>query len=115
MKKARISLLSFAIAAVALLSFQNSKPASIKGKITPAFYGINAWAISQTDTLYTTISDGNFEFPNAEPGVYKLIIEARSPYRSMAKDGIVVKDGQPIDIGELSLQRWETTYATSKK
>lgn len=115
MKKARTALLSFAIATIALLSFQNSKPASIKGKITPAFYGVNAWAISVTDTLYTSISDGSFEFPNAEPGIYKLIIEARSPYRSMAKDGIVVKDGQLTDIGELSLQKWETAYATSSK
>lgn len=115
MKKARNSLLGFAIATVALLSFQNSKPASIKGKITPAFYGVNAWAISGKDTLYTSISEGSFEFPNAESGIYKLIIEARSPYRNMAKEGIVVKEGQPIDIGELTLQKWETAYATSSK
>lgn len=113
MKKARITLLGFAIVAVALLSFQNSNPASIKGKITPAFYGVNAWAISETDTLYTSISDGRFEFPNAEPGIYKLIIEARSPYRNMAKDGITVNEGQSTDIGELTLQKWETAYATS--
>jgi hypothetical protein len=113
MKKARITLLGFAIATVALLSFQNSKPTSIKGKITPAFYGVNAWAISETDTLYTSISDGSFEFPNAEPGIYKLIIEARSPYRNMAKEGIIVNEGQSTDIGELTLQKWETVYATS--
>ena len=112
MKKARITLLGFAIATVALLSFQSLKPASLKGKITPSFYGVNAWAISGTDTLYTSISDGSFEFPNAEPGVYKLIIEARSPYRNMVKDGIVVKEGQATDIGELTLEKWETAYAT---
>lgn len=114
MKKTRIAFLSLAIAASVLLSFR-SKPASIKGKITPAFYGIQAWAITETDTLYTTISDGSFEFPNAEPGVYRIIIEARSPYRHMAKDGIVVKDGQATDIGELSLQRWESSFAHNKQ
>lgn len=109
-----MTLFGVAIGTTSLLSFQNSKPAFIKGKITPAFYGVNAWAISGKDTLYTSISDGSFEFSNAEPGVYKLIIEARSPYRNMAKDGIVVKEGQPTDIGELTLQKWETAYASSK-
>jgi len=107
MKKTTMALLGLAIAATTLVSFQNVQPASIKGKITPAWYGVHAWAISKTDTLYTTITDGNFEFPNAEPGVYRIVIEARSPYRHMAKDGIEVKDGQPTDIGELSLQKWE--------
>lgn len=115
MKKARIALLSFAIATAGLLSFQTSKPASIKGKVTPAFYGLQAWAISEKDTLYTTIDDGNFEFTNAEPGAYRLVIEARSPYRNMAKDGITVKDGQATDIGELPLQRWESTFAGNKQ
>jgi hypothetical protein len=114
MKKTRTALLSLAIV-TALASFQNSKPATIKGRISPAFYGVNAWAISQSDTLYTTIEAGSFEFLNAEPGVYRLVIEARSPYRNMAKDGIIVKDGQPIDIGELPLQKWESVYATSSK
>ena len=110
MKKTRIALLCIAVA-VGLLSFKTPKTASVlKGKVTPAFYATHAWAITQTDTLYTTITDGNFEFSNVEPGVYKLIIEARSPYRNMAKDGIVVKEGQSADIGELPLQRWESAY-----
>ena len=107
MKKVRITLLGFAIAAIGLVSFRPAQPVPIKGKVTPAWYGVNAWAISQDDTLYTSISDGNFEFPNAEPGVYKIIIEARSPYRHMEKDGIVVKDGQAADVGAFELQKWE--------
>jgi hypothetical protein len=55
--------------------------------------------------LYTSITDGSFDFTNARPGVYRIIIEARSPYRHMAKDGVVVKDGEETDI-ELSLQKY---------
>jgi hypothetical protein len=115
MKRTRIVLLSIAIAAIGLLSFRKAESASIKGKVTPAFYAVHAWMISETDTLYTTIDDGNFEFVNLKPGTYRLVVEARSPYRHMAKEGIVVENGQAINIGALSLQKWESTFATSSK
>jgi hypothetical protein len=103
MKKTKMALLGCAIAG--LFSFKSLSTTAIKGKVTPAWYGVHAWAITDNDTLYTTINDGNFEFSNAKPGVYKIVIEARSPYRHMAKDGVVVKDGQATDI-ELSLQKY---------
>lgn len=107
MKKTTLALLGLAIAVTGLVSFKNAKPVSIEGKVTPAWYAVNAWAISKTDTLYTTVTNGNFEFSNAQPGVYKIIIEARSPYRHMEKDNVEVKDGEPANIGELSLQKWD--------
>ncbi|MGZ3881605.1 MAG: carboxypeptidase-like regulatory domain-containing protein [Flavisolibacter sp.] len=107
MKKTRTALLGFAIAASSLLSFQKHGPALLKGKITPAFYAINAWAISKHDTLYTSVEDGSFAFPINEPGTYKIIIEARSPYRSFEKDGVVVKEGEQTDLGPLSLKKWD--------
>lgn len=114
MKKVSIILPGFVIAAALCLSFKTAPPPSIHGKVTPAWYAVRAWAITETDTLYTTITDGNFEFPNASPGAYRIIIEARSPYRHMVKDGIVVKDGLATDIGELSLQKWESVVTGSR-
>jgi hypothetical protein len=115
MKKIRMALAAFAIAAT-LASFNNLPATSIKGKVTPAKYcGVYAWAISDKDTLYTTVNDGSFEFDNAKPGVYRIIIEAASPYKHMAKDGVVVKEGQAIDLGELSLQKWECTFKPVSK
>jgi len=107
MKKTKIALLGLAIAITGLLSFRQPATSLIKGKVTPAFYGVHAWAISENDTLYTTISDGNFEFAVSEPGTYRIVIEARSPYRNMAKDGVVVSQGQETNLGELSLQKWQ--------
>ena len=106
MKRTKMALSGFAIAAIGLLSFHSLPATSIKGKVTPAKYGVHAWAITDNDTLYTTITDGSFEFSNAKPGVYRIIVEAVSPYRHMAKDGIVVKDGESTDIGELSLAKY---------
>ena len=107
MKKTKIALLGLTIAVAGLLSFRQPPTSLIKGKVTPAFYGVHAWAISDNDTLHTTISDGNFQFAVSEPGTYRIVIEARSPYRHMAKDGIVVNAGQQTNLGELSLQKWQ--------
>ena len=107
MKRTRTALLGFAIAAVALLSFQKHGTSILKGIVTPAFYAMNAWAISEHDTLYTSVEDGSFSFAIPDPGTYKIIVEARSPYRHMQKNGIVVRDGEQINLGELSLQKWE--------
>jgi len=106
MKKISTALAVFTIAIASfLVSFKNAPAPSIKGKVSPAWYAVQAWAIGETDTLYTTVTDGSFDFSNAKPGVYRIIIEARSPYRSMAKDGVIVKDGEATDL-ELSLQKY---------
>jgi hypothetical protein len=106
MKKIRTAVAAIAIViATLLISFKTAPAPSIIGKVSPAWYAVHAWAISETDTLYTTITDGNFEFPNAKPGVYRIVIEARSPYRHMAKDGVIVKEGGATDV-ELSLQKY---------
>ncbi|MBO9683444.1 MAG: carboxypeptidase regulatory-like domain-containing protein [Flavisolibacter sp.] len=86
MKKIRTALVAFAIISTCFLtSFKTALATSIKGKVSPAWYAVHAWAISESDTLYTTITGGSFDFTNARPGVYRIIIEARSPYRHMAK------------------------------
>jgi hypothetical protein len=34
-----------------------------------------------------------------------VIIEATPPYKNIAKDGIVVSDGQTVDAGEIKLSQ----------
>lgn len=106
MKNFKTALAAFTIVIASfLVSFKPAPVSSINGKISPGWYAVNAWAVNETDTLYTTVTDGSFDFSNPKPGVYRIIIEARSPYRNMAKDGVVVKEGEATDI-ELSLPRY---------
>lgn len=100
------ALSGLAIALLGLVSFSNPEETSIKGKVTPSDYAVNAWAISKTDTLYTNVTNGSFEFQNIEPGVYRVIIGAKSPYRHTAKENITVKAGDTTDIGELPLAKY---------
>ena len=81
------------------------KEGSIRGSVTPAEGGVRAWAESAADTLKAPIINGSYEITDAKPGTYKVIIEAKPPYRNVAKDGIIVNDGQATDAGEIKLEK----------
>jgi hypothetical protein len=73
--------------------------------VTPTEGGVRAWAESATDTLKAPIVNGSYEITGAKPGTYKVIIEAKPPYRNAAKDGVMVNDGQSSDAGEIRLEK----------
>ena len=105
MKKTRIALLGLSVAVAGMFSFNNLQQAAIKGKVTPAESATKAWAISAKDTLKTEIVDGSFQFTDAEEGVYRIIVEAKPPYKHTAKDSVVVTGKQPTDVGEITLRQ----------
>ena len=93
------------VVAAGIFAFSPFKEGSIRGTVTPADGGVRAWAESATDTLKAPIISGSYEITNAKPGTYKIIIEAKPPYRNIAKDGIMVNDGQASDAGEIKLEK----------
>lgn len=105
MKNVKLTLAAFAIAATALFAFSKIDAGSIKGMVTPADGAATAWALSATDTLKATVNKGSFEITDAKPGTYRIIIEAKPPYKNAAKDGVVVTDGQATDVGEIKLEQ----------
>ncbi|MDX2045161.1 MAG: carboxypeptidase-like regulatory domain-containing protein [Chitinophagaceae bacterium] len=106
MKTAKFPFVALAIVATAaIFSFTNIQTGSIRGTVLPADGGVKAWAISATDTLKAEIKEGAFEIVNAKPGAYRLVIEAKPPYKNAARENIVVADGQPTDAGEIKLQQ----------
>jgi hypothetical protein len=94
-----------ALAAVILFASARHRLGSIKGTVLPADAGVRAWAESATDTLRAPILNGSYELIDAKPGAYKIIIEAKPPYRNIARDGLMVTDGQVTDAGEIKLDK----------
>lgn len=92
-------------AAAGLFAFSTLRDGSIHGTVTPPEGGVQAWAESATDTVKSPIVNGSFEMAGVRPGTYKVIIEAKPPYRNAAKDGIMVSDGQASDAGEIRLEK----------
>lgn len=100
-----LKLCAPAIAAVLLVAFTQQRLGSIKGTVSPVDAGVRAWAESATDTLRAPILNGSYEITDAKPGAYKIIIEAKPPYRNIARDGLMVTDGQVTDAGEIKLDK----------
>jgi hypothetical protein len=76
---------------------------SVKGTVVPADAAVRAWIMSASDTLKANIDRGIFMIPDAKPGVYKMIIEARPPFKNAVKEAVMVTDGIPCDVGEIRL------------
>lgn len=98
-------LAAITIAAAGLFAFSNLRSGAIKGTVSPADGATRAWAESSTDTLRALVINGAYEITDAKPGTYKIIIEAKPPYKNAAKDGITVSDGQAADAGEIKLEK----------
>jgi hypothetical protein len=105
MKIASIKLAAMTMAVAGIFAFTHLKNGSIRGTVSPADGAVRAWAESATDTLRATVVNGAFEITDAKSGTYKLIIEAKPPYKNAAKDGLMVNDGQPTDAGEIKLEK----------
>jgi len=105
MKFTNFRLAAVTVAAAGLFAFSSLKSGSIKGTVSPAEGATRAWAESSTDTLKALIINGAYEITDAKPGTYKVIIEAKPPYKNAAKDGVSVTDGQPTDAGEIKLEK----------
>ncbi len=103
MKKYKTGMLAISVAMAGLFAFKHIDNGSIKGTITPADGATKVWALSTGDTLKSDIQSGSFEITNAKAGIYRIIVEAKPPYKNTAKDNVTVIDGQATNVGEIKL------------
>ena len=104
MKKSMLTCGIVAAAFAGLFAFTTMTQSSITGKVTPADGAETVWAISGTDSTKGVISSGAFTL-EVKPGTYKLIVDAKDPYKDVTLENLEVKQGQPIDVGEIVLQK----------
>ncbi|MBC7902780.1 MAG: carboxypeptidase regulatory-like domain-containing protein [Gemmatimonadaceae bacterium] len=101
-----MAFLAFSVATAGLFAFTEIQTGSIKGTVTPVDGAARVWAVSSTDTLKAAIEQGGtFVIGNAKAGTYRVIVEAKAPYKNQAKDNVTVTDGQPTDVGEIKLEQ----------
>jgi hypothetical protein len=104
MKKTFVTLFATVATVVTLHSFRTIEDSSITGKVNPADGVEYVYAISGTDSLKTTATDGAFSI-TAKAGIYKVVVDAKDPYKDATYDNVEVKDGQNTDLGEINLQQ----------
>lgn len=103
--KKRIVSLGIIVAFVAILFAFITPQSAIVGSVSPADGAEGVWAVGATDSVRGTIlNTGSFSLV-VKPGIYKLVVDAKSPYKDVVLPNLEVKQDQPLDIGEIVLQQ----------
>jgi hypothetical protein len=95
---------SLAAASVAWLLMWTGLQSSIVGTVSPGDGAESVWAIGAADSTKGIISAGSFSL-TVKPGTYKLFVDAKGPYKDVLLENLEVKQNQPLDVGEIVLQR----------
>jgi len=88
----------------ALHSFRSSQMGSIGGTITPPDGASYIWAIQNRDTVKAAPANGAFSLP-VNNGVWKVMVDAKDPYKDVMIENIQVNDGKETNLGEIRLQK----------
>ena len=86
----------------ALHAFKAAQKAGLSGRITPAESGLMVWAIQGSDSLSLVPTGGSFLI-EARPGIYKIIVDAKEPYKDVMLENVEVVNGKTTDVGEIKL------------
>jgi len=105
MKKLNWIFAGIIVALLTSFAFMSEIAGGIQGKVKPV-EGLNAViAISGTDTLQASTSEGVFVFTNLKKGTYMLWIRANAPYKDTTIQNVAVADSATTDVGEIMLQK----------
>lgn len=105
MKSKFFTLSLLLVPVFALLSFSVKFAAVIKGTISPAENAVSVWAIIGNDSTKVTLVQGAFQLNDLKSGTYKIVVEASAPYKDFVKEGVVVKEGEVVDLGNITLNK----------
>lgn len=87
-----------------LYAFRSIDQGSITGKVSPADAAQAVWAVSGTDSVTANVVNGAFSL-SVKAGTYKVVVDAKEPYKDASVDNVTVADGSPVDVGEIKLQK----------
>ena len=99
-----VTLAATILVIAALHSFRETQTGSIGGTIVPADGAIYVWAFQNTDTVKAAPVNGQFTLP-VKNGIWKVIVDAKDPYKDVMFENVQVNDGKETNLGEVRLQK----------
>lgn len=91
--------------AIIIFAFRHhTTKTGIVGRVNPLDAAEVVWVTSATDSAKAVVSQGQFSF-DVKPGVYKLIVDAREPYKDVLLENLQVKQDEVLDVGEIPLKQ----------
>ena len=98
----QLALYAIIITGIALKPGQSS---TISGRVNPPDAAESIWAFMGTDSVKTVAGiDGNFQL-KAKPGVWRVVVAAKPPYKNVQIEKIEVIESNNTDVGEIKLER----------
>lgn len=104
MKKSFLPHLAILVMVVGLHAFRLIQGNGIIGRVTPPDEVEAVWAFSGSDTTRTTVQNGAFAI-DVKTGIWKVVIDAKPPFRDVIFEKVEVKENQATDLGEIRLQQ----------
>ena len=104
MKKTFITLFATVFTIASLHAFRHFQNSSISGKVLPPEGAETVFFMSTGDSARTTILNGSFTI-NVKPGSWKIVVDAKEPFKDAVLEKVDVKEGQNTDVGEIRLQQ----------
>ncbi len=103
MKNAFVQLCLVILVITGIHAMRLIKANTINGKVSAPSALQYAWAVKGADSVIVAADHGNFSI-KVSPGIWKVLLHTRSPYRNQEIDNIIVTDGHSTDLGEIILQ-----------
>lgn len=97
----------FALVVVAITCLHARKimqSSTLTGSINPAAAVHSILVVNQQDSLKTSLQNNDVFTLQLPPGQYKLIIDARAPYKQVVKEHVYTEQGKSTNIGAIQLQ-----------
>ena len=104
MKKTIATLVGIIASVICLHAFRLIQGSTITGRVNPPGEVESIWGFSNADTIKGTLSEGGFAL-SAKPGMWKVVVDAKPPYRDAILENVEVKANQTTDLGEIRLQQ----------
>ena len=101
--KTKITIGLTSLVAALILSFAPAK-SGIVGKLNPIDGAELVWVLGSSDSLKMAPAQGQFFF-DVKPGVYKLVVDAKEPYKDVLLENLQVKQDETLDVGEIPLKQ----------
>jgi len=89
---------------VSLLFLVESPQTVISGSVLPADGTESIWAVGAKDSARAVIINTGAFSITVKSGAYKLVVDAKAPYKDLVLD-LDVKADQPLDVGQIVLQK----------
>lgn len=73
--------------------------------ISPASAPERVLAIQGNDTIKMAGSEGDYYLTTANPGRWKIIVDAKRPYQNANLEVVDIRPGADVDLGDITLKQ----------